>query len=324
MRFKRDCLMLFSRAACILLLASAALAQQTSAPADNSLNSIRSMVQAGQLPEAEAALSRYLVQHPSEAEAHFLLGYVFLRQQKPRESLDAYTAGAKYQRPSAEDLRAVASDYVLLNDFADADKWFTAVTTERPQDAEAWYLLGRTKYNENRFEEAIASFEHVLSLRPQDVAAEDNLGLSYQGLGRTQDAKKAFQLAVAWQGAQPTDAQPYLNLGDLLATEKDTEGAVQALTRAASLAPENATIHERLARAYEGKGDLANAQRELEQATHLAPSASALHFKLGQVYRRRGLTQQADAEFAVCARLNGTHSSTEVPNPFRPAPQTRH
>jgi Flp pilus assembly protein TadD len=310
----------------VLLLCSVAPAQQTTPPAASagtSLDEARSLVRTGDLSHAEAALSRYLEQHPSSAEAHFLLGYVFFREQKARESLAAYTAGAQWQRPSADDLRVVASDYILLNDLADADKWFTEVTAQRPVDAEAWYLLARTKYNENRFEEAITSFEHVLALRPQDVSAEDNLGLAYEGLGRTEDAKAAFQRAIDWQGAQPTDGQPYLNLGDLLTTQGDLDGALRALTQAASLAPENAKIREQLGRAYEGKGDLVSAQRELEQAVRLAPNASALHFKLGQVYHRRGLAKQADAEFAICSQLNGSHSSTEVPNPFRIPPQTK-
>ena len=306
-----------------LLLCPAVLPQQAPPPADAPLNEARTLVQSGQLNQAEAALSRYVEQNPSRAEAHFLLGYVLFREQKARESLTAYTAGAQWQRPSADDLRVVASDYILLNDLADADKWFTEVATEKPGDAEAWYLLGRTKYNENRFEEAVTSFERVLALRPQDVAAEDNLGLAYEGLGRNEEAKTAFQRAIDWQGTAPTDGQPYLNLGDLLTTQGDLERALRALTQAASLAPENAKVREQLGRAYEVQGDLPRAQGELEEAVRLAPNASALHFKLGQVYHRRGLAKQAEAEFAVCSRLNGSHSSTEVPNPFRVPPQTK-
>lgn len=302
----------------LLLWCSPLRSQKPSESAAPSLDSARALLQGGRLTDAEATLSRYLEQHPSEASAHFLLGYVLFREQKARESLAAYTAGAKYQRPGANDLSIVASDYVLLNDFADADKWFTEVTAEKPQDPEAWYLLGRTKYNENRFDEAITSFEHVLSLRPHDVRAEDNMGLSYLGLGRTQEAKEAFQRAIEWQGSAPTDGQPYLNLGDLFITEGHFDDAIRALAQAVRLAPENAKFREQLGRAYEGNGDLTSAQRELEAATRLAPNASALHFKLGQIYRRWGLTKEADAEFAICARLNGTHSSTEVPNPVAP------
>jgi Flp pilus assembly protein TadD len=221
-------------------------------------------------------------------------------------------------------LRIVASDYVLLGDFADADKWFSEVTTETPNNPDVWYLLGRTKYNENRFAEAVASFEHVLALRPRDVQAEDNLGLSQQGLGHTGQAKAAFQTAIDWQGDAPTDAQPYLNLGTLLTDQGDPAGAVQQLTKAATLAPQNPKVHEELGRALQAKGDMEAAQAQLETAVRLAPNAAALHFKLAQIYRHRGLNERAQQEFAICAKLNGAHSSAEVPNPFSPAQRTKH
>ena len=303
--------------ACLLLLLTAQLGVGQS-PA-NPVQEARSLVAAGKLSEAETVLRGYLKGNPASADAHYLLGDVLFRQQKARESLAEFTAGAKFRHPGTSELRIVASDYVLLGDFADADKWFSEVVAETPNDADAWYLLGRTKYNENRFTEAITSFERVLALRPKDVQAVDNLGLSQKGLGHTEQAKTAFQTAIDWQQGNPTDAQPYLNLGILLTDEGDVPGAIQLLTRAATLAPENPKIHEELGRTLQTKGDMEGAQSQLETAVKLAPNAAALHFKLGQIYHRRGLNDRAQEQFAICAKINGGHSSTEVPNPFSAA-----
>jgi Flp pilus assembly protein TadD len=302
---------------CVLLLLTAGhgIGQSPATP----LQEARSLLAAGKISEAEMVLRGYLKNVPSSAEAHYLLGDVLFRKQKARESLAEFTAGAKIKHPEASELRIVASDYVLLGDFADADKWFSEVTAETPNDPEAWYLLGRTKYNENRFAEAITSFEHVLALRPKDVQAEDNLGLSQQGLGHTEQAKAAFETAIQWQRDKPADAQPYLNLGTLLIDQGDLSAAVQLLTKAATLAAGNPKIHEELGRALQTKGDMEGAQSQLETAVKLAPNAAALHFKLGQIYRHLGLHDRAQQEFAICAKLNGGHSSTEVPNPFSPA-----
>jgi Flp pilus assembly protein TadD len=309
---------------CVLLplLAQRAIGQSSAQPLQapaQPLQQARSLLAAGKVAEAETLLRTYLKSDPSSAEAHYLLGDVLFREQKARESLSEFTTGARFKRPGASELRTVASDYVLLGDFVDADKWFSEVTAESPNDAEAWYLLGRTKYNENHFDEAIASFEHVLALRPKDVQAEDNLGLSQQGLGHMEQAKAAFHTAIDWQGDTPADPQPYLNLGILLTDQGDLPGAIQQLTKAAALAPGNPRIHEELGRALQAKGDMEGAQSQLEAAVKLAPNAAALHFKLGQIYRHRGLNDRAQQEFAICAKLNGGHSSTEVPNPFSPA-----
>src|SRR6201990_964249 len=176
-------------ACAVLIYARAAIGQTPQEP----LHEAQSLLAAGRLPEAETVLRQYLKANSSSGEAHYLLGDVLFREKKAAESLGEFTAGSKFKPPGAGEFRTIASDYVLLGDFADADKWFSEVATETPNDPDVWYLLGRTKYNENRFAEAVASFEHVLALRPKDVQAEDNLGLSQQGLGHTDKAKAAFQ-----------------------------------------------------------------------------------------------------------------------------------
>ena len=159
------------------------------------LSTARAYAAKGQWKEAEAETRQYLVFHEDSGAAHFLLGYILFRDVKATESLAEYTAGAKYQRPAADDLRVVGSDYVLLADYSDADKWFTKAAEWQPENLLGWYYLGRTKYNENRFEEAIAAFEHCLKLEPKHVKAQDNLGLSLQALGRRKEAEAAFLTA---------------------------------------------------------------------------------------------------------------------------------
>jgi tetratricopeptide (TPR) repeat protein len=293
--------------------------QQTKDP----LAEPRALLAEGKLVDSEAALHNYLKEHPASAEAHFLLGYVLFREQKPVDSLAEFTAGARTRRPKADELKAVASDYVLLGDFADADKWFTAVTVENPDDADAWYLLGRTKYNENAFAEAVTSFERSLALRPQNIEAENNLGLTWRELNSPDKAKAAFQTAIDWQGDSPRDPQPFLNLGTMLAEETDFDHAIPHLLKAAALSPDNPKVHEELGHVYEAQQNLPKAQSEFEQAVALSPNTSALHFKLGQIYRREGLHDRAQQEFELCEKLNSTHSSSNTPNPLRkdqPAP----
>jgi tetratricopeptide (TPR) repeat protein len=284
------------------------------------LSAQRALILSGSLDSAQTSLQSYLKEHPTSADAHFLLGYVLFRREKPKESLAEFTEGAKVRRPTADELMTVASDYVLLNDFSDADKWFSEVTVETPYNAKAWYLLGRTKYNEQRFDEAISCFERSLSLRPRYVEAENNKGLALRGLDKLDLAKGAFQNAVDWQGNAPTDAQPFLNLGSLLADQGELDKAISLLTKAVELSRENPKTHEQLASAYLKQGDLEKAQHEMEIATALSPETSALHFKLGQIYKRQKLVDLAQREFAICEKLNSTHSSSETPNPFIPKP----
>jgi tetratricopeptide (TPR) repeat protein len=209
----------------------------------------------------------------------------------------------------------VAGDYVMLSDFSDADKWFSQVVSETPNDADAWYLLGRTKYNENEFADAISSFEHALTLQPKYVEAENNIGLCWKELNDHDKARAAFQAAIDWQGETPVDAQPFLNLGALLADSNQGADAVPYLAKAVVLSPRNPAIHEELGKVYLAMNKLPEAQGELEKAVTLSPDTSSLHYKLAQVLRKEGLQDRAQQEFAICEKLNGAHSSAKTPNP---------
>ena len=289
-----------------------------SQPTADPLAEARDFITTGQFAKSEAWLHVYLSTHPASADAHFLLGYVFFREEKARESLAEFTAGAALRHPKADEFKTIASDYVLLGDYTDADKWFTEVISETPKDAETWYLLGRTKYNEGRYEEGIASFEHALELRPKDVKSENNLGLCRRELTQLKEAKAAFETAIEWQGQTPADAQPFLNLGTLEADAGDWEKAIGHLAQAAALSPGNPKIHEQLGAAYQEHGDMPKAEAELVRAITLAPNSSGAHFKLAGLYRKEGKRDLAKQEFDTCARLNSTHSSSDTPNPYLP------
>jgi tetratricopeptide (TPR) repeat protein len=238
------------------------------------------------------------------------------RNTKTRASLAEFTEGAKYHTPGAFDLKIVAFDYVLLNDYMDADKWLTKMLQWSPDDAEGWYYLGRTKYNENRFNEAVHAFEQSLTLGPHNVKAEDNMGLAFAGLGRVDDAAGAYENAIAWQkNAATKNPGPYIDMGSLLLDQNRTTEAIPYLKQAILISPPDFKAHELLGKAYSRLDQLPEAQNELEQAIALAPQNPNLPCMLGPLYRKQGLIDQAKVQLDRCAAMSGTHSLPETPRP---------
>lgn len=291
---------------------------------DAALSQARSLVQEGNFAEAERAVRRYLTARTNSADGHYLLGSIYFqevreqashgqaefeysnpgvvdpkfKEAKAKASLAEYTEGAKYRAPTAFDLKVVALDYVLLKDYPDADKWLTHALRSVPEDTEGWYYLGRTKYNENRFEEAIQAFQQCLKRDPASVHAEYNLGLAYQGLGRTEDAAAAFRTAIAWQEHKLNqDSEPFIDLGSLLLDENQVQAALPYLLQSVAISPQKFRAHEQLGRAYEHLDQLEKAQTEFEKAVALTPKNARLHYVLGQIYRKEGLTEKAKLEF---------------------------
>src|SRR5258706_1167460 len=299
---------------------------------DPALTQANTFLQQGKPIDAEPLLRDYLAHHPNSSDAHFLLGSVLFREiqesasggsspagvkeEKAKASLAEFTAGAKYGKPSASDLKIVALDYILLGDYPDADKWLTRMLESTPNDSEGWYYLGRTKYNENRFDEAVRAFQQSLKLDPQKVKAEDNLGLAYAGLNRVNDAIAAYHSAIEWQkDALTKNPGPFIDLADLLLDQNRSEKAIPYFTDAIQIAPQDSKAHELLGKAHARLNEFPQAQAELEKAAELAPQNANLPCILGPMYRKEGLTEKAKLALDRCAALNGTHSSPERPRP---------
>ncbi|HEX4165111.1 MAG TPA: tetratricopeptide repeat protein [Bryobacteraceae bacterium] len=293
---------------CKLTICCIALPLLLSAQQTDPLAAAKAHLANNRLGDAEAELKQYLALHETSAETHFLLGYTLFRETKARESLAEYTAGAKYQKPNAENLRVVAADYVLLSDYGDADKWFTLATKWEPQNVLGWYYLGRTKYNENRFEEAVAAFERCLELDPRHVKAEDNLGLCLQALGRHDEAEQAFLRSIQWQSeAAAKDPWPFIDLGSFYLEINQGAKAIPYLQQAVTLSPDSVKAHQQLGKAYLSLQQLDKAQPELEKAVQLSPDNAPAHYVLGQLYAKRGNSAKAKEEFALYSQLNAHH-----------------
>jgi tetratricopeptide (TPR) repeat protein len=318
-----------------------------SGPEAARLAEARSLLDKGLVSDAERLARAFLSEHRDSAEAHFFLGYILfkeiqtdaernrsslrdeyqqssqphtsssLRDALAKASLAEFTEGAKYHAPGAFDLKIVALDYVLLGDYANADKWLTLSVQWDPEDEQAWYYLGRAKYNENRFEEAINAFEQCLKRNTKNVKAEENLGLAYAGLGRIEDAISAYKTAMAWQeNALTKDAWPYINMGDLLLDQNRSDEAVSYLQQAIQISSENSKAHELLGKAYTRLNQLVLAQAELERAISLSPQVASLHCMLGPIYRKQSLPAKAEAEFERCSSLsNPPRRALGAPHP---------
>jgi tetratricopeptide (TPR) repeat protein len=317
-------------------------------PPDAQLGEAKSLLAQGKAADADRVVREYIATHPNSADAHFLRGYILFRQiQAPsgttdtgqhelykeqgtpipgagfeevaaKDSLGEFTEGAKYRKPSAFDLKIVALDYVVLGDYVDADKWLTHALQSNPKDPDTWYLLGRAKYSENRFDEAAQSFEQYLKAEPRSVKAEDNLGLSYAALGQTDKALEAYQNAIAWQSESAAkDPGPFLDLGALLMDQNRPKEAVPYFLEAVAISPQESRHHEELGQAYFRLDELQKAQQELETAVNLSPQNSRLHYLLGRIYRKEGFVAKANAEF------NRSESLKVPPSQLSPAAPQR-
>ena len=311
----------------VALFAVAAAAEQgmpLTSHTDALLMQAESLFNLDQSAAAEPVLHSYLEQNPKSSPALYLLGYVLQRQNRPQESLEVFTRAAAITTPRPEDLRLVALDYVLLDDYVDAVHWLRRCLAADPDSAEAWYDLGRAQMYEGNFVESERDFKRTLAINPTSAKALDNLGLSFEAQNRTEDALTAYSSAISAQAkTQHPSEQPLLNFGALLNSKNRFAEAIAPLQKAVTLAPSSSRCHEELSRAYAGAHQEDLAREQMEQAIALDPENPRLHFQLGQMCRRAGFTDRSQIELKKSAELYSTHSSTTEVDRNRPKATTR-
>jgi Flp pilus assembly protein TadD len=281
---------------------AAQMAPPVSRPADTASIFSEAPVSA-HLVEQEATVRQQLRVHPDSAPLLYELGLLLKQENKPRESLETFTRAAKIQKPDANQLRWVAQDYVLLNDYQDAIHWLEAASHMDPENVEVLYSLGRCLYTQGHFSDAVAMYLRVLGIQPDHLKAQENLGVAYDAENQPDLAEAAMRTAVVWAEKKPADEWPFLNLGSFLLDHDRASEAVPLLRRAASISPKSSACHEKLGRALDRVGSSSDGAAELEIAAQLDPKNPNVYFELGHAYRQAGNLEKARAAFATSQQL---------------------
>jgi tetratricopeptide (TPR) repeat protein len=279
----------------------------------------KSLIHLQNFSASESALRRYIALHADSDEALYLLGFVLHRENKASESLEIYTKAAALKTPTADDLKIVGLDYVLLNDYADAIKWFEKAVELDPKNKDAWYYLGRAYYSRSLLPESRRAFLAVLDLDPRDAKAENNLGLILESGAKPNEALEAYRKAIAWQdGTAHKSEQPYLNLGRLLLELDRASESIAPLEKAVEFGANNASCHLKLGIAYQRTNRLPEAQGELEKAERLEPENAAIHYQLARLYKQTHQMDKARIEFQRTEELQGRAAKAPVSSPQEP------
>jgi tetratricopeptide (TPR) repeat protein len=304
------CLACLPLLACLApqVFAQSTMGQPEVHPGGIAYSSEQSAAGSPQLAQKESELRSELKQHPDSAELLYALGLVLRLENNPRASLPIYTQAATHRTPTAGELRSVALDYVLLNDFDDAIHWLERAVQMSPNDVEVLYSLGRCYYSRDRYTDAAKMYKRVLAIDPKNLKAEENLGLAYDSIHSPDKAEDALRTAAGWADENGTDEWPYLDYGSFLLDEDRAKEAAGPLRIATHIRQSCAACHEKLGRALLATHDEPEGLAELEKATQLDPKNPKIHFEFGRALRQAGQMDRAMQELSLSQKLYSTHS----------------
>ncbi len=182
-------------------------------------------------PAAEKQYKELLVKHPYETEARLLLLYVLMDQERMEEALvEAETLAA--QDPGDEVAWSSMADINLkLGRYDAADEPLAKFLALSPDNPNAHYLVGDSKFYRKLFDEAVPAYQRVLEIDPAFSDATLRLAQVDVLRGRPEDAI-ARLVADAESTSLPPDSRisAALNAAELLRAEQRCPQAETLLT----------------------------------------------------------------------------------------------
>jgi tetratricopeptide (TPR) repeat protein len=175
------------------------------------------------------------------------------------------------------------------------------VTKERPQTAQAQYLLAAAYLAQQKIDQALAVYRQMTELFPKDPQPSFLIGSLLLGQGQQADARKAFENS----NAISSDYLPAVErLVDLDIAAKQYAPAMDRLQKIIDKDPKLAQPWALRAKIYLAQRDFTHAEPDLLKAIDLDPSLAPAYELLAQLYVASNRQEEAIAKLTTFVEKN--------------------
>lgn len=216
-------------------------------------------------------------------------------------------------------LLVLGREHFERGEYDKAEYLLRQVIAETDRFADVHHMLGIIAHNAGEFTQAERYFERALQLNPHYTEAQLNLMVTYNELGKYDDARRLYgQIRERTQPKQ-VDAFVKGKISNLHAQVAQAyldadmpSDAIIELERAVRLSPDFADLRVRLGLLHRDVGDLARARVELETARTINPNYLHARLSLGTLLLGAGEQEAARREFEAVLEIEPTHRSAKL------------
>jgi predicted O-linked N-acetylglucosamine transferase (SPINDLY family) len=194
----------------------------------------------------------------------------------------------------------LALAYMQIGDEKSAIESLKKTVKLKPDDFEAFNLLGHLYMNQNMVDLALPCFEKAIKINPMMAEAHYNLGVAYM-------QKKMFGKALASYKESlkifPNNSIVFNNMGVVYEDKGEMKKALSYFKKAIKANPQNATALQNIG-AYYIKINPQKAKEYFEKAAKIEEKSDNIFFNLGVCLRLIGDTEGSIAAFEKALKLN--------------------
>ena len=153
-----------------------------------------------------------------------------------------------------------------------------------------WNILGAANKGLGRVEEASKAFMKVVKLNPTYADGYNNLGVTLQEQGKFEGALMAYKKAIS---IKPNYAEAYNNLGNTLLEQGEPAGAISSYKKAISIDSNYAEANYNMGFALSSINKPEEAIVAYNNAISMKPNYSEAYCNLGNAYKEIGKLNEA-------------------------------
>lgn len=273
---------------------------------DTLLQKAHVLVQKNAFGEAINALMPVLKAKPEDLRLQIYLATLYEENNEVDQAVSVYQSILK-QNPKAYDAR-IRLGYLYfyrLKNISDALIQGDSAKKIDPKRAEAYLFTGLVLHDAERYEDAVDTFLDGIEVKPSLPNLHFHLGAALDKLNQFDEMVQAMEKAIELD-AKHANALNYL--GYTYADRGiELDQAVDLISRALEIRPNDGYFIDSLAWAYYKKGMFQDALDLLQKAVLTVPDDPIIHEHLGEVHLRNNHTELARKAWERSLALDPTN-----------------
>jgi tetratricopeptide (TPR) repeat protein len=265
----------------------------------------------GSIDAAVRRLGVAIELEPARAEAHRILGSVYLANQQEEEAIEELKTAVRLSPGDERTRLALANALIQTGRFAEAEPALRQTLDALPASARARYVLGRLYQRQGDYEKALRQFETTITFHPL-------LGLNgiYQSMGALNAARQNFDAAIEAYSSRvdvhPNDPDAHLDLGETYLRLGRHDEALAEFAMTLMLATGRADAYAGMAQVHLKEGRYAEAAESSRRALDLDADHRQARYALATSLLRLGRTDDGQKELETFQRLQADDAAARA------------
>ncbi|MGL5035260.1 MAG: tetratricopeptide repeat protein [Microcystaceae cyanobacterium] len=204
-------------------------------------------------------------------------------------------------------------------DFVEAEKIWTELIADFPQNPAVWSNRGNARVSQNKLEAAIADFDQAIRLAPAQPDAYLNRGAALEGQGNFQKAIADYNQVLA---IDPQDPMAYNNRGNAEGGLGEWQAALKDFQQATKIAPDFAFARANTALALYEIGRKSEAIKTMRDLVRKYPMFPDMRAALTAALWTEGQQGEAESHWVATVGTDSRYQNLDWVKKVRRWPPT--